>query len=48
MANKAERFSLDKSYESPFAKNAKLNGKYYHGGKQDDITVVVSKVLLKK
>jgi hypothetical protein len=33
---------MDKNWESPFAVNAKSSGKYYKGGKQDDITVIVS------
>jgi hypothetical protein len=38
--------SLDKSYDSPFAKNARAAGRSHPGGKKDDITVVVSKVNL--
>ena len=33
IANKAEKYSKDKTYDSPFAKNARENGKYYQGGK---------------
>jgi hypothetical protein len=44
LANKAEKFSLAKNYNSPFAKKAKLNGIPYIGGKQDDITIVVSRI----
>lgn len=34
--------SKDKRYESPFALGAKKAGKWYNGGKEDDITVIVS------
>ena len=34
--------SKDRKFESPFAKGAKLAGKRYAGGKEDDITVIVS------
>ena len=38
--------SYDKTYDSPFAKNAREAGRSHPGGKKDDITVVVSKVKL--
>ena len=44
LAKLAERYSLDINYESPFAKKAKAKGYQYYGGKEDDITVVVSQM----
>ena len=38
----AEFKSYDKSYESPFSVEAKKNGKEEPGGKEDDISVIVS------
>lgn len=46
LANKAHTMSYDKTYDSPFAKNAREAGKNHPGGKKDDITVVVSIVRL--
>jgi protein phosphatase PTC7 len=46
IGNKAEKFSLDKNWDSPFARSSRENGRNYFGGKQDDITVIVSKVML--
>lgn len=37
--------SKDKRYESPFAVGAKQAGKWYQGGKSDDITVIVAEVV---
>jgi protein phosphatase PTC7 len=37
--------SKNTRYESPFAKGAKLAGKWYTGGKEDDITVIVSHIV---
>lgn len=34
--------SKDKRYESPFSIGAKKAGKWYMGGKEDDITVIVA------
>lgn len=45
LANTAEKFSLDAFYESPFAIRAKQKGFEYIGGKQDDITIVVTQIL---
>ena len=42
MANNAEKKSYLKNYKSPFAEGAKKAGKYFMGGKQDDITVIVA------
>ena len=42
IAMKAEVFSMDRRWDSPFARNARMEGKRYVGGKQDDITVIVS------
>jgi protein phosphatase PTC7 len=36
--------SLDKNYDSPFAKRAKQNRMKYRGGKPDDITVIVAQL----
>ena len=44
LANNAEEKSLDKKYFSPFAKGAKQSGRYYMGGKHDDITVIVAQI----
>lgn len=44
IAHKAYNLSMEKAYESPFAKGAKAVGKFYMGGKEDDITVMVSKI----
>jgi len=38
--------SLDTTYMSPFAVGAKKAGFYYVGGKSDDITIIVAKVIL--
>jgi hypothetical protein len=46
IANKAESFSLQDDYDSPFAQGARKHGKRYKGGKQDDITVIVSQIKL--
>jgi len=46
LATKAEKLSYDKSYDSPFAINARAANKNHPGGKKDDITVVVSQVKL--
>jgi protein phosphatase PTC7 len=46
LAQRAHALSLDKSYDSPFAKNARAAGRSHPGGKKDDITVVVSRVNL--
>ena len=42
IAMKAEVFSMDRRWDSPFAQNARAEGRRYAGGKQDDITVIVS------
>jgi hypothetical protein len=34
--------SYDKTYDSPFAVNARKSNKHYLGGKKDDITVIVA------
>ena len=44
IAKKAEKFSFDKKYDSPFAVHAREQGYKYPGGKKDDITVVVAKL----
>lgn len=41
IANKAKGNSQDQNYISPFAIKARENGKFYIGGKPDDITFVV-------
>jgi len=45
LAHKAAAFSRDASRRSPFAVEAKKEGHWFHGGKVDDITVVVSVVI---
>ena len=45
LATHAEVYSYDRTYMSPFQKNAIAAGKkptYHVGGKQDDITVIVA------
>ena len=45
LANKSLEFSKRGDwYDSPFSVNARKHKKKYAGGKEDDITVVVSKV----
>ncbi|EDO27712.1 predicted protein [Nematostella vectensis] len=44
LAMKARCLAFDPSYESPFAKQAKLRGLAITGGKPDDITVLVAVV----
>lgn len=44
IANFAELKSLERNYESPFAKKAKQYKVRYKGGKPDDITVIVSQL----
>ena len=46
IAENAFSKSLDKSYFSPFAQEAAKEGYRFDGGKSDDITVVVGKVVL--
>lgn len=41
----AYKKSKDRKFESPFAKGARMAGKRYEGGKEDDITVIVSHIL---
>ena len=36
--------SFNKTYDSPFAKNAREAGRNHPGGKPDDITVIVAQV----
>ncbi len=40
----AEKYSLDTNYDSPFSRKAKAKGIDYYGGKEDDITVIVSQI----
>lgn len=44
LANQAEKLSLDVDYESPFSKRARARGIEYYGGKEDDITVIVTQI----
>ena len=44
IGKKAYKLSKKTSHESPFAKEAKKEGKWYKGGKPDDITVIVSEI----
>lgn len=46
MAKEASKFGADKKWFSPFAKNAREAGIEYMGGKIDDITVIVSEIVL--
>eukprot|EP00871_Galdieria_phlegrea_P004566 jgi/Galph1/510/GphlegSOOS_G5280.1 len=45
IAQTALEFSMDESKTSPFAENANEAGYIYIGGKRDDITVVVGRVM---
>ena len=47
MAKKAYNLSKDKMYMSPFAKGAWQARMPYRGGKEDDITVIVSQIIRK-
>ena len=47
MASKAYNLSKNKTYGSPFAKGAMQCGLRYVGGKEDDITVIVSQIVRK-
>lgn len=44
LADSSLALSKDEAYDSPFAVNARKYKKRHPGGKEDDITVVVSKV----
>ena len=46
LARKAESLSFDKTYDSPFAVNARKAGRNHPGGKKDDITVIVAQIKL--
>ena len=46
LGSKAHSLSRDKTYNSPFAQHARAAGKFYKGGKEDDITVVTGRVKL--
>ena len=45
IGRKAYGYSKDKKYESPFARGAIENRRWYMGGKADDITVVVGEII---
>ena len=47
MANKAYILGKDRNYMSPFARGAMKCGKRYLGGKEDDITVIVTQIVRK-
>jgi hypothetical protein len=44
IARKAYKLGKDESYNSPFAKGAKKAGRYFAGGKHDDITITVAQL----
>lgn len=46
VAVSALKRSIDINYESPFAKRAKKYGLKIKGGKQDDITVIISQIII--
>lgn len=46
IARRAYTDSLDEGFDSPFAREARRNGRDYEGGKSDDISVIVGKVEL--
>ena len=45
LATKAQELSLDKSVDSPFALLAKDNDILWGGGRPDDITVIVTRIV---
>jgi len=45
LTNTAFKLSINEKYKSPFAVGARKAGFYYVGGKSDDITVIVGKVV---
>lgn len=45
IGNKAYSLSKDRMYKSPFSQGALAVGKRYMGGKEDDITVIVSQIV---
>jgi len=45
IGNKAYNMSKDRSYKSPFSVGAIKANKYYIGGKEDDITVIVAHIV---
>ena len=47
IAHSAHFYSKQPNYESPFAKGAKAVGKFSIGGKEDDITIMVSRINIK-
>ena len=48
MAKRAYNLSKDPNYKSPFSVGAAQSGKLYRGGKEDDITVIVSQIIRKE
>jgi protein phosphatase PTC7 len=48
LTDRARRLSLDPKRLSPWAKQARLHGSNYRGGKVDDITCIVTLVCHKK
>jgi protein phosphatase PTC7 len=46
IARQAYQLGKDKTFDSPFAQGARAVGKRYMGGKHDDITVTVARVVL--
>ena len=47
MSKGAELRGLDEEWFSPFSRGAAQNNLTFHGGKEDDITVVVAQIRLK-
>jgi len=45
IANNAFQTSMDTRVKTPFASSAKKSGKTWKGGKSDDISIIVGKVL---
>ena len=46
LGRKSYALSRDRSYNSPFAQHARAAGKFYKGGKEDDITIVTGRIKL--
>jgi protein phosphatase PTC7 len=46
LAQEAEKWSFKPDYMSPFAKSAHAHFYDFRGGKPDDITVIVSQIML--
>lgn len=48
LASLAQAYAFDPSYVSPFAKEARVQGLPFTGGKPDDITVLIAVVSMEE